>query len=41
VNVIKQWDKASRDIKLGSIGVLVKDDKGMVKTHKLGARQVM
>jgi hypothetical protein len=35
---IKQWDKASKEIKLGSIGVLVKDDKGKVKTHKLGAR---
>jgi len=38
VNKIKQWDKASKDIKLGSIGVLVKDDKGKIKTHKLGAR---
>ena len=38
VKEIKQWDKASKDIKLGSIGVLVKDDKGKVKTHKLGAR---
>jgi uncharacterized membrane protein len=39
VNSLKQWDKASKDIKLGSIGVLVKDDKGKVKTHKLGARR--
>jgi uncharacterized membrane protein len=38
VTEIKQWDKASKDIKLGSIGVLVNDDKGKVKTHKLGAR---
>jgi hypothetical protein len=38
VQEIKQWDKASKDIKLGSIGVLVKDEKGKVKTHKLGSR---
>lgn len=38
VKTIKQWDKASKEIKLGSIGVLVKDDKGKIKTHKLGAR---
>lgn len=35
---IKQWDKVTKEIKLGSIGVLVKDDKGKVKTHKLGTR---
>lgn len=39
VNAIKQWDKASKDIKLGAIGVLVKDDKGKIKTHKLGKRK--
>lgn len=38
VNELKNWDKASKDIKLGSIGVLVKDEKGKVKTHKLGSR---
>jgi uncharacterized membrane protein len=38
VQEIKQWDKASKEIKLGSIGVLVKDEKGKVKTHKLGSR---
>ena len=38
VDAIKKWDKASKEIKLGSIGVLVKDEKGKVKTHKLGAR---
>jgi hypothetical protein len=36
---IKQWDRASKEIKLGAIGVLVKDDKGKIKTHKLGARK--
>lgn len=39
VDEIKQWDKASKEIKLGGIGVLVKSDKGKVKTHKLGARK--
>jgi len=39
VNEIKQWDKASKEIKLGAIGVLVKDDKGEIKTHKLGKRK--
>jgi len=39
VNAVKQWDKASKEIKLGAIGVLVKDDKGKIKTHKLGARR--
>jgi len=38
VTEIKQWDKASKEIKLGSIGVLVKDDKGKIKTQKAGAR---
>jgi hypothetical protein len=36
---LKQWDKASQDIKLGSIGFLVKDDKGKIKTHKMGSRK--
>jgi len=39
VNKIKQWDKASKEVKLGAIGVLVKDDKGKIKTQKLGQRQ--
>ena len=39
VEAIKQWDKADKDVKLGGIGVLVKDDKGKIKTHKLGARR--
>lgn len=39
VSDLKAWDKADKDIKLGAIGVLVKDDKGKVKTHKLGSRQ--
>ena len=39
VNQLKGWDKASKEIKLGAIGILVKDDKGKIKTHKLGARK--
>jgi uncharacterized membrane protein len=39
VEEIKGWDKASKEVKLGAIGVLVKDDKGKVKTHKLGKRK--
>lgn len=38
VTQIKEWDKASKEIKLGSIGVLVKDDKGKVNVQKVGAR---
>ncbi len=38
VRQIKDWDKATKEIKLGSIGVLVKDDKGKIKTQKVGAR---
>jgi len=38
VDAIKQWDKASKDVKLGAIGVMVKNDKGKIKTHKLGSR---
>jgi uncharacterized membrane protein len=39
VKAVKSWDKADKDVKLGAIGVLVLDDKGKVKTHKLGARK--
>jgi len=39
VNQLKTWDKATKDIKLGAIGVLVKDKDGKIKTHKLGARK--
>jgi uncharacterized membrane protein len=38
VNQLKQWDKATKEIKLGSIGILAKDDSGKVKTQKLGTR---
>jgi uncharacterized membrane protein len=38
VNAVKQWDKATKEIKLGAIGILVKDDEGKVKTQKVGKR---
>jgi uncharacterized membrane protein len=40
VESLKEWDKAEDHIKLNSVGVLVLDDKGKVKTHKLGRRSV-
>ena len=39
VEALKQWDKATDSIKLGAIGVLVKDAKGNIKTNKLGSRK--
>jgi len=39
VDQIKQWDKASKEVKLDAIGVLAKDDKGKIKTHKVGKRK--
>jgi uncharacterized membrane protein len=38
VESLKNWDKANKDIKLGAIGVLVKDEQGRIKTHKIGKR---
>ncbi|MFN8483927.1 MAG: DUF1269 domain-containing protein [Anaerolineae bacterium] len=38
VEAMKVWGKANKNVKLGEIGVLVKDDKGKIKTHKLGKR---
>jgi uncharacterized membrane protein len=35
---LKAWDKADDDIKANAIGVLVLDDKGKIKTQKLGKR---
>jgi hypothetical protein len=41
VESLKDWDKLDDDIKLNAIGVLVLDEKGKVKTHKLGRRSVV
>ena len=38
VESLKVWDQATEEIKLGAIGVLVLDEKGELKEHKLGAR---
>jgi uncharacterized membrane protein len=35
---LKEWDKLDDDVKLHAIGVLVLDDKGKIKAHKLGRR---
>ena len=35
---LKQWDKLDDDVKLNAIGVVVLDEKGKLKTHKLGRR---
>ena len=40
VETLKTWDKASQEIKLNAIGVLVIDEKGQIKEHKLGKRSV-
>ena len=39
VESLKAWDKADDDVKLHAIGVLVLDDNGKVKAHKLGRAQ--
>jgi hypothetical protein len=36
---LKQWDKATEDIRVGGIGILVKDQSGKIKEHKVGAHQ--
>ena len=38
VESLKAWDKASDEVKLTSIGVLVLDEKGALKTNKMGSR---
>jgi uncharacterized membrane protein len=41
VESLKSWDKANEAIKLGAIGVLVKDKDGKIKDHKLGKRDTL
>ena len=38
VEALNAWDDDNIDIKLESVGVLVLDDKGQIKEHKLGRR---
>ena len=40
VEALKTWDKGDDLVKLDAIGVLALDDKGKIKTHKLGKRSV-
>lgn len=35
---LKDWDKDRGDIKLGGVAIITLDDKGKLKTHKVGAR---
>jgi uncharacterized membrane protein len=35
---MKEWDKLDDDVRLHAIGLLVLDDEGKVKSHKLGRR---
>jgi uncharacterized membrane protein len=35
---LKEWDKLDDDVRLHAIGLLVLDDEGKVKSHKLGRR---
>lgn len=39
VEQIRAWDKGRGDIEIENIGILVKDKKGKIKTHKLGKRK--
>lgn len=39
VKALKAWDHANLNVEISAIGVLVKDEKGNIKTHKLGARR--
>ena len=39
VEAVKRWNKQSNLIRLKAIGVLVKDENGEIKTHKLGSRR--
>jgi uncharacterized membrane protein len=37
---LKTWEKTSDEVKLGAIGVLVMDENGKIKTHKMGSRSI-
>ena len=39
VESLKKWGKAGKEIKRGAVAVLVKDEQGKVKEHKLGKRK--
>jgi len=35
IKAMQKWDKATKEVKLGNVGILAKDKKGKVKTQKL------
>jgi uncharacterized membrane protein len=41
VAALKAWDKTEDRVKLSAIGVLVLDDNGNVKMHKIGSRSIL
>lgn len=38
---LKKWDKSDDRVKLNAVGVLVLDEHGDVKTHKMGPRSIV
>ena len=36
---VEEWEKANDEIKRGAIGVVVKDNNGKIKAHKLDAKE--
>ncbi len=40
VDALKAWDKIDDAVKLNAIGILALDDKGKIKTQKVGSRSV-
>src|SRR5581483_5466186 len=40
VQSLKDWDKINDQVKMNAMGVLVLDEHGEVKTHKMGRRSV-
>jgi uncharacterized membrane protein len=41
VKSLQEWDKSDDRVKLNAIGVLVLDDNGDVKLHKMGSRNIL
>jgi uncharacterized membrane protein len=39
VDSLKKWGKANKEIKNDAVSILVKDEQGKIKAHKLGKRQ--
>jgi uncharacterized membrane protein len=41
VTALKDWDRQEQTVKMNAVGVLVLDEKGEVKTHKMGGRSIV